>query len=40
MFIALDTRVDDNDDVDLSDVYDAASVSAQWLEDGSVVVIQ
>lgn len=39
VIIAFDTRVDDNDDVDLSDVYDAASASAQWLEDGSVVVI-
>jgi UDPglucose 6-dehydrogenase len=38
-FIAFDTRVDDNDDVNLSDVWDAVSGSTEWLEDGSVVVI-
>ena len=37
--IAFDTPVDENDDVDLSDVFDAALASAEWLEDGSVVII-
>jgi UDPglucose 6-dehydrogenase len=39
VLIAFDTRVDDNDEVDLSEVYDSVTALAEWLEDGSVVMI-
>lgn len=39
LFITFDTKVDDNDDVDLTEVYDAAVSSALSLEPDSVVVI-
>jgi UDPglucose 6-dehydrogenase len=39
IIIAFDTRVDDNDEVDLSEVYDAASALAESLDNGSIVII-
>jgi UDPglucose 6-dehydrogenase len=39
VFVAFDTRVDENDEVDLSEVYDAATELAEWLEDGSIVIV-
>ncbi len=39
IFITFDTNVDDNDDVDLSEVYDAVSASTEGLEDKSVIIV-
>jgi UDPglucose 6-dehydrogenase len=39
VLIAFDTHVDENDDVDLSEVYDTAIELAEWLEDGSIVIV-
>jgi UDPglucose 6-dehydrogenase len=39
VIIAFDTLVDDNDNVDLSEVYDAASALAESLENGSIVIV-
>ena len=37
--VTFDTRVDDNDEIDLSEVYDATSALAGSLESGSIVII-
>lgn len=39
VIIAFDTRVDANDEVDLSEVYDTAAELAEWLEKGSIIVV-
>jgi len=39
VLVAFDTRVDDNDEVDLSEVYDTAAELAEWLENGSIVIV-
>jgi UDPglucose 6-dehydrogenase len=39
VLVAFDTRVDENDEVDLSEVYEAAVELAEWLENGSTVVV-
>lgn len=39
VLVAFDTRVDENDEVDLSEVYDTAAELAEWLEDGSTVIV-
>src|SRR4030066_1359837 len=39
VLIAFDTRVDENDEVDLSEVYDTAAELAEWLENGSIVIV-
>ena len=39
VLLAFDTRVDENDEVDLSEVWDAAEALAEWLENGSVVIV-
>jgi UDPglucose 6-dehydrogenase len=37
--ISFDTRVDENDEVDLSEVYDTAAELAEWLENDSIVIV-
>jgi len=39
VFIAFDTRVDEKDEVDLSEVYDTAAQIAECLEDGSIIIV-
>ena len=39
VLVSFDTRVDENDEVDLSEVYGTAAELAEWLENGSIVVI-
>jgi UDPglucose 6-dehydrogenase len=39
VFIAFDTRVNEKDEVDLSDVNETAAEMAEWLEDGSIVIV-
>jgi UDPglucose 6-dehydrogenase len=39
VLIAFDTRVDENDEVDLSGVYDIAAELSEWLENGSIVIV-
>lgn len=37
--IAFDTRVNEKDEVDLSEVYDTATKIAEWLENGSIIIV-
>lgn len=39
VLIAFDTRVDENDEVDLSEVYDTAAELTEWLENDSIVIV-
>jgi UDPglucose 6-dehydrogenase len=39
VLIAFDTRVDENDEVDMSEVYDTAAELTEWLENGSIVIV-
>jgi UDPglucose 6-dehydrogenase len=37
--ISFDTRVDENDEVDLSEIYDTITELAEWLENGSILIV-
>jgi UDPglucose 6-dehydrogenase len=39
VLVAYDTRVDDNDEVDLSEVFDSVNSLAEWLENGTIVIV-
>jgi UDPglucose 6-dehydrogenase len=39
VLVTFDTPVDDNDEVDLTPVFDACKIAAKYLKDGTVVII-
>jgi UDPglucose 6-dehydrogenase len=39
VIIAFDTRVDENDEVDLSEIFDTAVALAEWLENDTIIIV-
>jgi UDPglucose 6-dehydrogenase len=39
VIIAFDTRVDENDEVDLSEIFDTTAALAEWLENDTIVIV-